>query len=93
MCLDYFIEWWGEQNEAISTKEVFWKVKIVTLLRVILQLSLFRFHLVAFASPFPMSYDALQQVAVMMVNATLATGHRRRPLTQATPITFSFPEI
>lgn len=57
MCLDYFIEWWGEQNEAISTKEVFWKVKIVTLLRVILQLSLFRFHLVAFASPFPMSYD------------------------------------
>lgn len=57
MCLDYFIEWWGEQNEAISTKDVFWKVKTVILLRVILQFSLFHFHLLAFASPFPISYD------------------------------------
>lgn len=29
----------------------------------------------------------------MMVNATLPSGQRRRPLTQVAPIRFSFPEI
>lgn len=92
MCLNCFTQCWREYTEKTDSKN-FWEVKIVILLRVIPGLNCF--HTVSFASLLPTSCDgyllsclpwpSLQEIAAMMLNATLPPGHRRRPLTQARP--------